>query len=68
VNLLKDFRAPSLEMPTNISTIDISLLVDPYRYFSWLFSRLMGQDSTYHIPKYVLYLSFQRKWFLIGSR
>jgi hypothetical protein len=64
VNLLKDFMAPSTKMLIDLSTIDISLLVEPYQYFLWLFMHLMGRDSTSHIPRsvlYVLYFSFRKE-------
>jgi hypothetical protein len=38
INLLKDFMVPSTEVPVDLSTIDITLLVEPYRDFSWLFA------------------------------
>jgi hypothetical protein len=37
-NVLKDFMISSAKMPNNLSTIDISLLEEPYREFSWLFA------------------------------
>jgi hypothetical protein len=71
VNLLEDFMAPSVEMPVDLSSIDISLLVEPYQYFSWSFAHLMEQDSTSHIPGsflYVLYFSFQKEAMFTGIR
>jgi hypothetical protein len=56
VNLLKDFLAPSSVMPTNTTHIDICLLFEPYWDFSWLFSCLVGQDTTSYILRYVLYV------------
>ena len=64
MNLLKDFMALSTKILTNLSSIDVSLLVDLYQYFLWLLTRLMGGDSTSHIPSsvlYVLYFSFQKE-------
>jgi hypothetical protein len=54
--------AASVEMSGDLSTIDISLLARPYQDFMCLFTCFMGRDSTYHIPRsmlYVLYFAFQ---------
>jgi len=64
VNLLKDSMAPSAEMSTNPSAIDISLLAKPYQDFSWLSTHLMGQKSTSHILRsalYVFHFSFRNE-------
>jgi hypothetical protein len=62
-NVLRDFLLPSANIPTDLSTIDITLLQEPYRDFSWLFSHVVGRESTSHIPRsalYALYFSFHK--------
>jgi hypothetical protein len=54
---------PSANMSTNLSTIDITLLQEPYHDFSWLFTHVVGKQLTSHIPRstlYALYFSFQK--------
>jgi len=63
-NLLKDFLASSSTMFTDTIHVDINLLSKPYHDFSWIFLLLIGQESTSHIPRYVLYvlyLSFENE-------
>jgi hypothetical protein len=42
VNILGEFLLLSTNMPRELSTLDITLLQDPYRDFSWLFTRVTG--------------------------
>jgi hypothetical protein len=62
INLLKDFMVPSIEVSTELLSIDITILAVLHWYFSWLFARFMGQESTSHTPRSILYVfhfSFQ---------
>jgi hypothetical protein len=56
MNLLKDFLEPYSIMLVDTTHIDICLLSEPYRHFSWLFLGLVGQDSTSYIMRYIIYV------------
>jgi hypothetical protein len=38
IDFPKDFTVPSPEVPTDLSTINITLLEEPYQDFSWFFA------------------------------
>jgi hypothetical protein len=61
--VFKYFFLPSENIPTNLSTIDITFLQEPYQDFSWFFACVTGHESTSHIPRstlYALYFSFPK--------
>jgi hypothetical protein len=41
-NILREFLLPSANMSSDLSTIDITLLQEPYQDFSWLFVHVVG--------------------------
>jgi hypothetical protein len=51
-NVLKGFMLPSTKISIDLSTINITLLQEPYREFPRLFAHVIGCDSTSHIPKF----------------
>jgi len=55
VNLLKDFLVQPFSMPSNLSQIDICMLVELCQGFTWIFSYLFFQDMITYIPRHVLY-------------
>jgi hypothetical protein len=62
-NVLRDLLLSSTNMCTNLSTINITLIQEPYQDFSWLLARVIGRESTSHIPRsylYALYFLFSK--------
>jgi hypothetical protein len=43
-------------MPEDLSSIQVSLLKNPYKEMAWLFARVVGQESTATIPRLALYI------------
>ena len=43
-------------MTEDISKIQVSSLKNPYKEISWLFTRIVGQDSTEMIHRLALYI------------
>lgn len=63
MNIILDFILQYAPIPTNISYIDISLLLEPYKEFSLFSSYVMWWELNSHVPRsymYILYFSFKK--------
>ena len=54
--LLSYFRDALSGIKTNTYQFDTDLLKDPYKEFTWLFTRIMGQDTIVQFPRHVIYV------------
>jgi hypothetical protein len=56
IELLQEYLHDPASMPEDISRIQVSSLKNPYKEISWLFTRIVGQDSMETIPRLALYI------------
>jgi hypothetical protein len=56
LELLQEYLEDPTMMPEDLSNIQVSLLKNPYREITWIFSRVAGQESTTTIPRLALYI------------
>ena len=54
--VLEQFIRALLKGEENLTHIEIDLLDNPYTEFTWLFTYLVGKDSTTFVLMYVLYV------------
>ena len=43
---------------TNTTQVEVCSLKYPYKEFTWLFSRIIGQESMNSLPKYIVYIFY----------
>jgi hypothetical protein len=71
LELLQEYLEDPTMMPEDLSNIQVSLLKNPYREITWIFTRVVGQESTTTIPRlalYILHFTVHEKKFLTGQR
>jgi hypothetical protein len=54
--LLQQYLEDLTVMPKDLSSIQVSLLKNPYKEMAWIFARVAGQESTATIPRLALYI------------
>ena len=62
--LLPDFLENPIVVPKDITRFQVNSFKNPFRENSWLFTRLIGQESIANISRmilYVLYFTFKEK-------
>jgi hypothetical protein len=59
LELLQEYLEDPTMIPEDLSSIQVSSLKNTYREMAWLFTRVVGQESTTTIPRLALvYLVF----------
>jgi hypothetical protein len=56
-----EFLEIFLTSPTsdaNATQVEVCSLKYPYKEFAWLFARIIGQESTTSVPKYIVYIMY----------
>jgi hypothetical protein len=56
MNFLKDFLVQPFVGMTNPNYIDMFMLCEPYKEFTWLFVHLVGHDLIAYVPRDVLFI------------
>jgi len=56
MSFLKVFLVQPPIRPISPSHINVCMLAQLYREFTWLFACLVGKNSTAYVPRYVLYI------------
>ena len=54
--IIQDFMLHCVQILFNLSYVDITLLAELDRYFSWLFTHIMGHGLTLSVPKLFIYI------------
>lgn len=63
MKIIHEFMLSFLHITFENSFLYISIFVEPFGDFSWIFTRIMGGEVIENVPKYVLYAlyySFKR--------
>jgi hypothetical protein len=58
LDLLPEFLEDPMEVPEDITNLQVSSLRNPFREIAWLFTRIIGQESTKTISRMVLYIFY----------
>jgi hypothetical protein len=58
LDLLPEFLEDPMTVPEDITRLQVSSFRNPFREIAWLFTRIMGQESTTSISHMILYILY----------
>ena len=58
LDLLPEFLEDPMAVPEDITSLQVCSFRNPFREIAWLFTRIMGQESTTTISHMVIYIFY----------